>query len=170
MVVAANDGVMPQTIEHLQIVDLLGIEAGIVALTKADLADEELRARRIAEIQTLLAPTRLADAPILAVSSVTGEGIDALRDLLALHSAKRRQASGFPRLAIDRVFTLRGAGLVVTGTLFSGQISVGDRLTISPKDFDVRLRGLHAQNRPAERANAGDRCALNIVGSATRQG
>ena len=164
MVVAANDGVMPQTIEHLQIVDLLGIEAGIVALTKADLADEELRAQRIAEIQTLLAPTRLAGAPILPVSSVTGEGIEPLRDLLALHSAKRRQASGFPRLAIDRVFTLRGAGLVVTGTLFSGQLSVGDRLMISPKGFDARLRSLHAQNRPADRATAGDRCALNLVG------
>ncbi|WP_088346673.1 MULTISPECIES: selenocysteine-specific translation elongation factor [Rhodomicrobium] len=164
LVIAADDGVMPQTVEHLQIVDLLGIETGIVALTKADLADGELRARRIAEIQALLAPTKLAGAPILPVSSLTGEGIEGLRDLLAMHSGERRPASGYPRLAIDRVFTLQGAGLVVTGTLFSGEIRVGDRLTVSPKGFEARVRSLHAQNQPAERAVAGDRCALNIAG------
>jgi selenocysteine-specific elongation factor len=164
LAVAADDGVMPQTIEHLQIVDLLGIETGIVALTKADLADDALRARRITEIEALLAPTKLAGAPVLPVSSLTGEGIEDLRGLLALHGARRRIVSGFPRLAIDRVFTLKGAGLVVTGTLFSGEIAVGDRLMISPKGLEARVRGLHAQNREAERARAGDRCALNIAG------
>ncbi len=165
LVVAADDGVMPQTIEHLQIVDLLGIEHGVVALTKADLADDELRARRISEIRTLLAPTKLAAAPILAVSSLTGEGIEPLREALASHGSLRRDARGFPRLAIDRVFTLQGTGVVVTGTLFSGEIRVGDRLMISPKGLEARVRGLHAQNRPAASAVAGDRCALNIAGA-----
>jgi selenocysteine-specific elongation factor len=165
LVVAADDGVMPQTVEHLQIVDLLGIETGIVALTKADLADEELRARRVAEIEALLAPTKLSNAPIVPVSSLTGEGVEDLRDFLALHSTERRAAGGFPRLAIDRVFTLQGAGLVVTGTLFSGRIRVGDRLVVSPSGIEVRVRSLHAQNREAEQAIAGDRCALNIAGA-----
>jgi selenocysteine-specific elongation factor len=164
LVVAANDGVMPQTVEHLQIIDLLGIETGLVALTKSDLADEELRARRTAEIKALIAPTRLAGSPIVPVSSLTGEGLDALRDLLALHGGERRPSSGFPRLAIDRVFTLQGTGLVVTGTLFSGEINVGDRLMISPKGLEARIRQLHAQNRKAEHASAGDRCALNLAG------
>jgi selenocysteine-specific elongation factor len=164
LAIAANDGVMPQTIEHLQILGLLGIQAGIVALTKADLADDALRARRIAEIRALLAPTLLRDAPIVPVSSVTGEGIGELRDLLAGHSGVRRRAAGHPRLAIDRVFTLQGAGVVVTGTLFSGEIRVGDRLLISPDGLEARIRGLHAQNRETEHAVAGDRCALNIAG------
>lgn len=164
LVIAANDGIMPQTVEHLQIINLLGIRTGIVALTKADLADEDLRSQRIAEIEALLAPTKLAGSPIVPVSSVTGEGLDALRDLLALHGGERRHTGGFPRLAIDRVFTLQGAGLVVTGTLFSGEISVGDRLMISPKGLEARIRQLHAQNRKTEHAAAGERCALNIAG------
>ncbi len=164
LVVAADDGVMPQTVEHLQIVDLLGIETGVVALTKADLADDGLRARRIAEIQMLLAPTKLANAPIVPVSSLTGEGVDTLRDFLALHSSERRAAGGFPRLAIDRVFTLQGAGLVVTGTLFAGRVGVGDRLIVSPSGIEARVRSIHAQNREADHAIAGDRCALNIAG------
>lgn len=165
MVIAANEGIMPQTVEHLQIVDLLGIERGIVALTKADLADEDMRGLRAAEIQMLLAKTKLANAPILPVSSVTGEGIAGLKALLATFRTSRERASGCPRLAIDRGFTLQGIGLVVTGTLFAGEIRVDDRLMLSPKGIEARVRGLHAQNRRAESASAGERCALNITGA-----
>jgi selenocysteine-specific elongation factor len=165
LVIAANEGVMPQTIEHLQIVDLLGIEHGIVALTKADLADDDMRSLRAAEIQTLLAETRLANAPILPISSVTGEGIAGLKALLSTFRTGRERASGHPRLAIDRSFTLQGTGLVVTGTLFSGEVRVDDRLMLSPKGIELRVRGLHAQNREAQSASAGERCALNITGA-----
>ena len=165
LVIAANEGIMPQTIEHLQIVDLLGIEHGIVALTKADLADDDMRGLRAAEVQMLLAKTRLADAPILPVSSVTGEGIAALQTLLSTFHTARERASGYPRLAIDRSFALQGTGLVVTGTLFSGEVRVDDRLMLSPKGIELRVRGLHAQNREAQSASAGERCALNITGA-----
>ena len=165
LVIAANEGIMPQTIEHLQILDLLGIEHGIVALTKADLADDDMRGLRMAEIHALLAKTKLAGAPILPVSSVTGEGIAELKALLAAFRGNRERATGYPRLAIDRSFSLQGTGLVVTGTLFSGEIRVDDRLMLSPKGIDLRVRGLHAQNRQATRAGAGERCALNITGA-----
>lgn len=165
LVIAANDGIKPQTIEHLQIIDLLGIEHGIVALTKADLADAELRALRTAEVQVLLAKTKLADAPIMPVSSVTDEGIDDLKHLIAGYGRSLKQPSGHPRLAIDRAFTLQGTGLVVTGTLFAGEISIGDRLILTPKGLEVRVRGIHAQNRAVETAVAGERCALNITGA-----
>jgi selenocysteine-specific elongation factor len=165
LVIAANEGIKPQTVEHLRIVELLGIDRGVVALTKADLADDDMRARRTAEIHALLAETGLESAPVLPVSSVTGKGIAELKAALASFSTSRRGASGYPRLAIDRSFTLQGTGLVVTGTLFSGEIREGDRLTLSPKGIEARVRGLHAQNRKAESASAGERCALNISGA-----
>jgi selenocysteine-specific elongation factor len=163
LVVAADDGIMPQTVEHLQIVSLLGLNRGVVALTKADLADDSLRLQRMAEIETLLADTPLGGSPIIPVSSLTGEGAGEIKALLAEHSATARPVSGHPRLAIDRCFTLSGAGLVVTGTVFSGEIRVGDRLLVSPRNLEARVRGLHAQNRPAEVGVAGQRCALNIA-------
>ncbi len=165
LVIAANEGVMPQTIEHLQIVDLLGIEHGIVALTKADLVDDDMRDLRAAEIRTLLVKTKLGNAPILPLSSVTGEGIAGLKALLSTFRTGRERASGHPRLAVDRSFTLQGTGLVVTGTLFSGEVRVEDRLMLSPKGIELRVRGLHAQNRETDSASAGERCALNITGA-----
>ena len=165
LVIAANDGVMPQTVEHLHILDLLGIDRGIVALTKADLADGALLARRRHEIVALLAGTGLADAPILPVSAQTGAGIAELRAALAELKRDGGPPSGYPRLAIDRCFLLAGTGLVVTGTLFSGAIAVGDRLMLSPPGIELRVRGLHAQNQAAERAVQGQRCALNITGA-----
>jgi selenocysteine-specific elongation factor len=165
LVVAADDGVMPQTREHLQILDLLGIDRGLVALTKADLADDTLLARRKAEIEALLAGTGLAGAPVHPVSAHTGAGIAALREALGTLRREGPKPSGYPRLAIDRSFSLPGTGLVVTGTLFSGAIAVDDRLMLSPPGIELRVRGLHAQNRPAERAVQGQRCALNITGA-----
>ncbi|MFD1881877.1 selenocysteine-specific translation elongation factor [Paracoccus pacificus] len=162
LVVAADDGVMPQTREHLAILDLLGVRRGIVALTKSDLAAPD----RTAEIAALLRGTGLADAPIMPVSSVTGQGIGALRAALRIAETEtaERAASGRFRMVIDRSFTLTGAGTVVTGTVVSGQVAVGDQLVISPAGLTARVRGIHAQNRQAERALTGQRCALNLAG------
>ena len=166
LVVAADDGVMPQTLEHLAILDLLGITHGIVAMTKADLADAARREAVTTQIRAALARSTLADAPVIAVSAVTGEGIDTLRAALAQAEAAmpQRIASGPFRLAVDRSFTLPGAGTVVTGTVLSGKVAVGDEVTISPLGLPARVRGIHAHNQKAEAGVAGQRCALNLVG------
>ena len=166
LVVAADDGIMPQTREHLAILDLLGLRRGLVAITKSDLADAaRLQALRL-EIHALLAPTGLAAADILAVSAATGAGMDDLKARLA--AAEREigaaRASGRFRLAVDRCFTLSGAGTVVTGTVLSGSVAVGDQVAISPSGLPARVRSIHAQNEKAERGIAGQRCALNLVG------
>lgn len=166
LVVAADDGVMPQTIEHLAIINLLGISHGVVAITKADLVDADRLAEVRNEIANVLAPTGLADAEMFAVSSQTGQGISELRDRL-FSEAKAQQshsAKGRFRLAVDRSFTLPGAGTVVTGTVLSGSVDVGDQVTISPSGKSARVRAIHAQNQPAQTSRAGDRCALNLVG------
>lgn len=166
LVVAADDGVMPQTREHLAILDLLGISRGIVALTKSDLAPPERIAALTAQIATLLAPTGLAGSPVLPVSALTGAGIDALREALALAEADTtaRASDGRFRLVIDRGFTLAGAGTVVTGTVVSGRVALGDQVTISPSGLTARVRGIHAQNRKSDQGLAGQRCALNLSG------
>ncbi len=166
LAIAADDGVMPQTKEHLAIVDLLGIANGVVALTKADLAGPERRAELKAEIANALAGTGLAGAEIVPVSVVTGEGIDDLRARLfaAAGTLRPHAAQGRFRLAVDRCFTLAGTGTVVTGTVLSGAVAVGDRVTVSPSGLAARVRSIHAQNRPTERGEAGERCALNLAG------
>jgi selenocysteine-specific elongation factor len=166
LVVAADDGVMPQTREHLAILDLLGIRRGLIALSKADLASPERVAEVSAQIRQATAGTVLADADILPVSSVTGAGIDVLRERLAAQArtlGERADAGRF-RLAVDRVFTLAGIGVVVTGTVLSGVVRVKDQVLLSPSGLTARVRSLHAQNRPVESGRAGDRCALNLVG------
>jgi selenocysteine-specific elongation factor len=166
LVVAADSGVMPQTIEHVAIIDLLGIRHGLVALTKVDLVPPERRAAVRAQIATLLAPTVLADSTMVDVSPVSGEGLDAVR--ATLHDAAavidERAKSGRFRLAVDRSFTLTGIGTVVTGTVMSGAVTVGDAITVSPSGLAARVRSIHAQNRAAERGRAGERCALNLAG------
>jgi selenocysteine-specific elongation factor len=166
LVVAADDGIMPQTREHLAIVDLLGIRHGVVALTKADLADEPRRADVASEIAGALSATGLADAEIIPVSTVSGEGIDALRAALvaAAMAFRIRAANGRFRLAVDRSFTLSGTGTIVTGTVMSGAVAVGDRVMVSPSGLPARVRSIHAQNRTAMRGQAGERCALNLAG------
>ena len=166
LVIAADDGIMPQTREHLAIVDLLGITRGIVALTKIDLAAPQQQAKVLADIAQLLQGTGLEGAEIVAVSTVTGDGIDALREQLfdAAHTIRARATAERFRLAVDRSFTLAGAGTVVTGTVLSGAVATGDRVTISPSGLVARVRSLHAQNRPTEHGVAGQRCALNLAG------
>ena len=171
LVVAADDGPMPQTREHLAIVDLLGVKRGVVALTKSDLADEAARGRVSLAIAETLAGTALADAEIIPVSTTTGEGIDALRRRLfdAANQADKRSAAGRFRLAVDRSFTLAGVGTVVTGTVLSGAVAIDDIVRISPGGPIARVRSIHAQNRPARKGRTGDRCALNLAGEGVRK-
>ncbi len=164
LVVALTEGIRPQTREHLQILSLLGIRRGVVALTKADLAAGQ-EPEVTAALRRLLAETPLAGAPMIPVSALTGQGIEALRTALLASPGTARDSGGHPRLAVDRAFTLSGAGLVVTGTLVAGRIAVDDRLVLSPSGLEVRVRGLHAQNKPAAEAVAGQRVALNITGA-----
>jgi selenocysteine-specific elongation factor len=166
LVVAADDGVMPQTREHLEIVDLLGISQGAVALTKIDRVDTARVDEVRAEIDGLLAGSVLAGSPVFPVSSMSGEGIDALRAHLesAATTVQSRATEGHFRLAVDRCFTLTGSGTVVTGTVFAGRVQVGDKLLSSPGGMEVRVRAIHAQNRAAEQGRAGQRCALNLAG------
>jgi selenocysteine-specific elongation factor len=163
LVVALDDGVMPQTREHTQILQLLGVDRGVVALTKSDIAAARI-AEVHAQVRALLAGSPLASVPLLPVSSLTGEGIEELRTALASLGPRAREADLHPRLAVDRAFTLAGAGLVLTGTLVAGRVRVEDRLMLSPPGIELRVRGLHAQNRPAEQAAAGQRVALNVTG------
>ena len=166
LTVAANEGIKPQTVEHLAIIDLLGIARGVIALTKADLASPLRRAEVAADIKTATAGTVLEYAEILPVSALTGEGIDKLLTNLIDTAATLpdRRADGRFRLAVDRVFTLAGVGVIVTGTGLSGSVHVGDRVQVSPSGLMARVRSLHTQDRPAEVGRAGDRCALNLAG------
>ena len=166
LVVAADDGVMPQTREHLAIVELLGIPRALVAITKCD----RVEAGRVEEVQRqvldLLEAGPFAEAPIVIVSSVSGQGVDQLREALlqVQRDVQVRSHEGGFRLAIDRAFSVAGAGIVVTGTALAGEVSVGDKLTLAPSGKSVRVRGLHAQNQTAEQAFAGQRVALNLSG------
>ena len=166
LVVAADDGVMPQTREHLQILSLLGINKGLVALTKTDLVDADRIAEVEREIDAVLAPTPLAGAHVTAVSSSTGAGIEALKHelrRLELQEPRRSTDKAF-RLAVDRSFSLAGAGTVVTGSVVSGEIRLGDTVLVSPAGHTARVRSLHAMNRAADHGIEGDRCALNLRG------
>ena len=166
LVIAADDGPMPQTREHLEIIDLLGLGRGAVALTKLDLVDAERLAEVQAQVTGLLDGTSLAGAPVFPVSSVTGAGLDALRAHLTAQAAltRSRDGRGRFRLAVDRAFVLKGAGVVVTGTAHSGSVALDDHLVLSPRGLEVRVRGIHAQNAAVERGWAGQRCALNLTG------
>ncbi|QOR40583.1 selenocysteine-specific translation elongation factor [Billgrantia diversa] len=166
LVVAADDGIMPQTVEHLQILSLLGLDRGLVALTKIDRVDAIRRRQVREEIAALLSDTPLAGAPIVEASSHSGEGVEALRDRLWTLAATQRAtpAQGHFRLAVDRVFTKSGTGLVVTGTAFAGDVSRNDEVRLVPAGLKARVRGLRRQHRDSERAQQGDRVALNLAG------
>ena len=171
LVVAADEGVMPQTREHLDICALLGIRAGVVALTKLDLlgSDAELQAVAELELREALRGSFLQNAPIVPCSVRSGVGLEALRDALGnvLHSLPARDADGLVRLPIDRVFALRGFGTVVTGTLWSGSIAVGDDLSALPavgtSSEHMKVRGLHVHGQPVPKAQAGQRVAVNLA-------
>ena len=168
LVVAADDGVMPQTREHLAIVDLLGIPAGAVAVTKADRVDAARLAVVLREIETLLADCALRGAATFTVDARRDDdaGIGALRAHLHAAAARMpaRSARGFFRLAVDRVFSLPGHGTIAAGAVHGGEVRVGDTLQVMPAGLSVRVRAIHANQRDSQSGSAGQRCALNVAG------
>jgi len=165
LIVAADDGIMPQTVEHLHIVDLLTIKHGIAVITKTDRVPAERVAEVAASVRALLA---LAAIDVLPVSAISGTGIDTLRTTLAAAAREhggREHAGRNLRYAIDRVFTIAGSGTVVTGTVFNGSVSVGDKLMLTPSGIEVRVRGIQKDGKSAQQAAAGERCALNVTGA-----
>jgi selenocysteine-specific elongation factor len=168
LVIAADDGVMPQTREHLVILGLLGVRRGAVALTKGDRVDPARCLAVTAQIRALLSSTALHDAPLFALNAVApgDPGVAALRAYLVRTAAgwPMRSEDGLFRLAVDRVFTLPGRGTVATGTALAGRVRVGDTITVMPAGTPVRVRSIHAQNSDSESGRAGQRCALNLAG------
>ena len=164
MVVAADEGVMPQTREHLTVLRALGVPVGVVALSRCDLAEPESGELAAAEARALI------DAPLVEVSAVTGEGVEKLREELAGAAARAEAARREPLwqqpavLHVDRVFTLHGIGTVVTGTLWSGSLGGGEQVEVLPRGVELRIRSVQVHDRPVDRAEAGQRMALNVVG------
>ncbi len=168
LVVAADDGVMPQTREHVAILELLGVSQGAVALTKIDRVDRQRLEEVNAQVKALLGFTALNAAPLFALDATAADhpGTTALRHHLQQMAgqARARPDQGLFRLAVDRVFTLAGHGTVVTGTVFSGQVRTGDTVAVMPAGLAARVRSIHAQSRAADAGRAGERCALNLAG------
>src|SRR5262249_51832116 len=166
LIVAADDSVMPQTREHLEILRLLGLSGGLVVLTKCDLAEPSWLDLVEEEVRSLVQGTFLANARIVRTSAVTGLGLDKLKAALQALSAAVQPGhdAGVFRMAIDRSFTVAGHGTVVTGTVSSGSVAVGDDLEWHPAGRLVRVRGLHRHDRPVERVGRGSRAAINLAG------
>jgi selenocysteine-specific elongation factor len=165
-VVAADEGIMPQTKEHLSILDLLNVKKGVVALTKTDIVDEEWLDLVEDDVAKLVSVSSLGQSPIVRVSAKTGEGLDELVAALQniLQEIPRRKDRGAPRLPIDRIFTIAGFGTVVTGTLLDGIFSVGDSVEIHPGGSNGRIRGLQTHKEKLDHALQGSRVAVNISG------
>ncbi|HSE16493.1 MAG TPA: selenocysteine-specific translation elongation factor [Pyrinomonadaceae bacterium] len=171
LVIAADEGVMPQTREHFDICRLLGVSNGLVVITKTDLVDEEMLALVEDDARALIAGSFLENAPLVSVSSRTGAGMDQLKSRL-IELGKRvppRSKDFTTRLPIDRAFSMKGFGAVVTGTLISGQINEGDELELLPLKVNVRVRGLQVHNKSVHEAHAGQRTAVNLAGIDTAQ-
>lgn len=167
LVIAADDGVMPQTREHLRIIDLLGVNRGTVAITKIDRVPRERVDELVKDVRALLRGTALADADTIALSALTGEGMDRLRVRLEAEAASQRVKSDdqthWPRYIIDRVFTVAGSGTVVTGTVIAGAFAADDRVVVSPAGTQVRTRKLQQHGKPVVRVRSGERCAINLA-------
>lgn len=166
LVVAADEATMPQTREHLAIMRLLGVERVVVALTRIDLVDEEWLELALDDVRELLAGTPHARAPIVPTSAVTGAGLDELREALAREGGRARERvdADIVRLPVDRVFTVRGTGTVVTGTLWSGSLSLDQRVRLEPGGLAARVRGLQVHGRSVRTARAGERTAVALAG------
>lgn len=169
LVVAADEGIMPQTREHLAILDLLNIRTGVVALTKRDLVEDDWLELVQAEVEETLAGTALQGAPLVPVAAPSGQGLDELRATLdaLLLQAPAKPNTGWPRLPIDRVFTVAGFGTVVTGTLVHGELRLGQEVEVLPAGKRGRIRGLQSHKRKAETMPAGTRVAVNVSGLGT---
>ena len=168
LVIAADEGVMPQTREHLDICDLLGVRRGLIALTKRDLVDDDWLALVTEEVRAAVAGTFLATAPIVPVSTRTGTGLDDLRTALGaiVDELPPREPTGVFRLPVDRVFTVKGIGTIVTGTILGGAVATGDEVRVIPSGITARVRGIEVHQLPVERAVAGLRAAINLGGIA----
>ena len=166
LVIAADEGVMPQTREHLDICDLLGVRRGLIALTKRDLVDDDWLALVTDEVRAAVAGTFLADAPIVPVSTRSGSGMSELRAALGtiVDELPPREPTGVFRLPVDRVFTVKGIGTIVTGTILGGTVATGDELRVIPSGVTARVRGIEVHQQPAPRAVAGLRAAINLGG------
>ena len=166
LVVAADEGVMPQTREHVEVLDLLGVDRAVVAMNKVDLVERDLAELAAEEIAEYLEDTSLAGAPVILVSAETGEGVDELRDTLARVASElpQRDSRGSYRMPIDRVFTIKGMGTVVTGTSWSGHLRVGDQLELLPRQIPVRVRELQVHEDSVQEALAGQRTAVALHG------
>ncbi|MEK6289476.1 MAG: selenocysteine-specific translation elongation factor [Acidobacteriota bacterium] len=171
LVVAADESVMPQTREHFDICRLLHVKSGLVALTKSDMVDQELLELARAEVEDFVRGSFLEDAPIKAVSSRTGAGIEELKEVLTDLAARvePKTASAVPRLPVDRAFSIKGFGTVVTGSLIAGEIAVGDELEIMPTGVKARVRNVQVHGQDSERALAGQRTAINLQGVTVEQ-
>jgi selenocysteine-specific elongation factor len=171
LVIAADEGPMPQTVEHLAILDLLGVDRGVIVLTKADAAEADWLDLVHEEVRELVSTTTLADAPIIAVSALTGAGLPTLLETLeaVLAEASGTVSDAIPRLPVDRVFSVSGFGTVVTGTLSGGEIAVGDELRLYPGDRRARVRGLQSHQEKVSRALPGRRTAVNLSGITTEE-
>ena len=171
LVVAADDGPMPQTLEHLAILDLLGVTTGAIAITKADIVEDGRVDEVTDAVRELVRRSSLEEAAIFSLSALSGVGVAALKS--HLEQTARAFAAALPqgrfRLAIDRAFTLTGAGLVVTGSVYSGRVAVGEKLLLSPMGAEVRVRSIHVHDRPADKAQQGERAALNLAGPGARR-
>lgn len=169
LIIAADEGVMPQTREHLAILDLLEVRRAIVVLTKCDMVDDAWASLVEEDVHATLDGTALGDAPIVRVSAVTGEGLDTLRAAIddALQAAAPPRDIGRPRLGIDRVFTMTGFGTVVTGTLLDGRLRTGDTVEVIPGGRTLRVRGLQSHRREVEEALPGTRVAVNLAAIST---
>ncbi len=172
LVVAADEGVMPQTVEHLEILDLLGVRAGVVAITKIDLVEDPEWLELVREeVEERLRGTTLEGSPILPVSAVTGQGLEELVAAIAriLDRLPPREVRGRPRLFLDRAFTVAGFGTVVTGTLLDGPLRTGQEVEVLPRGIRARVRGLQSHRRPLEEAGPGRRVAVNLSGVEARE-
>jgi selenocysteine-specific elongation factor len=171
LVIAADEGPMPQTVEHLAILDLLGVDRGVIVLTKADAVEADWLELVREEVRELVSTTALAGAPIVTVSALSGEGLPTLLETLdaVLTSSAGTSSGNTPRLPVDRVFSVSGFGTVVTGTLSGGEINTGDELRLYPGDRRARVRGLQSHQEKVSRALPGRRTAVNISGIATEE-
>ncbi|HQI01135.1 MAG TPA: selenocysteine-specific translation elongation factor [Deltaproteobacteria bacterium] len=169
LVIAADEGVMPQTIEHIQICSLLGIERGIIVLTKIDMVDDDLLELAGSDIEDFVSKTFLRDAPVVHVSSATGEGIEKLKTVIdeQIRTLKERRITGIPILPVDRVFTIKGFGTVVTGTMKQGFFEEDQEVEVEPGGQKARVRNIQVHGQEVDKALAGMRTAINLQGLAT---
>ncbi len=165
LVVAADEGIMPQTKEHLEILQLLGVKKGIIVITKKDLVDDEWLSMIESDVSEAVKDTFLSDAPIISVSSKTNEGMEELINVLdeKVDQAEERDREGHFRLPVDRIFSVAGFGTVVTGTVLSGSIKINDELMIYPSGIKTKVRGIQIHGKAEEVGEAGQRCAINLM-------